>query len=35
MKWHLFHRHVWIVVGYGGAGWHAIECTTCGAKDIA
>lgn len=27
------HRHEWVRVGYGGAGWSLYECA-CGAKEI-
>jgi hypothetical protein len=29
------HRHEWVNLGYGGAGWHLIQCATCGEKEIA
>ena len=27
------HRHVWVWVGYGGAGWSLFRCD-CGATEI-
>lgn len=32
--WKPKHRHVWIWVSYGGAGWSMYECTGCGEKEI-
>jgi hypothetical protein len=28
-------RHDWKAQGYGGAGWTAIECTRCGAREVS
>ena len=28
------HRHDWVRLGYGGAGWSAFKCRTCGAHEI-
>ena len=28
------HHHEWVHLGYSGAGWHVIQCATCGEKEI-
>jgi hypothetical protein len=33
--WPKRHKHEWVTVGYGGAGWFSIRCETCGERDIA
>lgn len=32
--WCRFGLHNFKILGYGGAGWHAVECVRCGVQDI-